>query len=123
MTSINVWTIITLMLAYLAEGFFLNGTIIVYFMGIPFIIAYIICKRDINIERLLSNVNKFQTGEEIMFQVSYLQKLIACYNTNKDYAAILDGYIEIHKLKCAKCKNSKIDKKDKNDADKCVMED
>ena len=59
MTSINLWTIITLMLAYLAEGFFLNGTIIVYFMGIPFIIAYILCKRDINIERLLSNVNKF----------------------------------------------------------------
>jgi len=47
------------------ENTLFSGTIMAWFVGIPFIILIILTNRDHRIDLLLINVNKFQSGSEI----------------------------------------------------------
>ena len=44
MTAINMWTVICLLGSYMAEESFIDGIVVVYLIGVPFIILFIISK-------------------------------------------------------------------------------
>lgn len=99
-SSLFIWTCSYVCMAKLMEGNLFNGTIVMWLVGLPFIVIYIVTQRDQKIEYFLSNSNKFTTGEELLFQILYLTKLIQKYKKNPELTTVLDGYIEIHKQNC-----------------------
>ncbi|EGR29851.1 PAS domain S-box family protein [Ichthyophthirius multifiliis] len=100
LASIQLWTAICLIASKLMEQKIFQGTLLMWIIGIPFLVIYICTSRDQNLNFLLSNINKFANGEELIIQICELQKLIRNYKIDAYYTAILDGYVEIHKQNC-----------------------
>lgn len=75
-SSLFIWSCANVCVAKLMEGNLFNGTVVMWLIGIPFIIIYILTQKDQKIEYFLQNSNKFTTGEELLFQILYLTKLI-----------------------------------------------
>ena len=65
-SAINVWTVILLCFAKFLEKTLFEGTIIAWIIGIPIIILIVINNRKYNIDVLLINVNKFESGEQLI---------------------------------------------------------
>lgn len=100
--AIHTWAGACLILAKVLEKTEFEGSILVFFLGLPFIPLIIITNRDRRIDSLLLNVNKFQSAHELASHIRYVLKLLAEESTNKESAILLDGYIEIHIRTCNK---------------------
>jgi hypothetical protein len=74
-----LWTAISLTAAKLMENKIFEGTILMWIIGIPFIIIFVSTSKNENLNFLLSNINKYANGEELILQICELQKLIKNY--------------------------------------------
>lgn len=100
--AINVWTMILLCFAVFLENKLFEGTIIAWLIGIPIIVLIVVNNKKQNIDILLVNVNKFESGDQLIAQARYLQQLIAWAPTSKTASILLDGYLEVHRQTCNK---------------------
>ena len=66
LTGLDNWTSVMLVLARVIEGNLINGTLIIWLVGFPFIILIISTQSDKNFEHLSQNVNRFVSGEDLM---------------------------------------------------------
>jgi hypothetical protein len=98
--AVNLWSAVMIIFARIMENTLFEGSIIAYFIGIPFIVLVVLTNRDHRVDLLLINVNKFQNGQEIQSQIRYILKLLEWQATSRNAAILLDGYIEIHKQTC-----------------------
>jgi hypothetical protein len=95
------------------EGTLFEGSILAWIVGAPILVFIIFFDRKLKIDLLLINVNKYESGEDIIAQASYLQSLIRA--DNKTSSILIDGYIEVHRQTCTKddcpAKNKQSNKK------------
>ncbi|EAS07526.3 PAS domain S-box protein (macronuclear) [Tetrahymena thermophila SB210] len=99
-TALQVWSAILLCFAKFLENNLFEGTIIAWIIGIPILGLIVINQRKQRIDLLLINVNKFETGEQLISQARYLLQLIRWSKTSKTASILLDGYLEVHKQTC-----------------------
>ncbi|KAL4453179.1 hypothetical protein ABPG74_015410 [Tetrahymena malaccensis] len=102
MTVWYLWTSACLASAILLENNFYTGTIVIWIIGSPILIIFVLLSRDEKVDGLFSNVNKFANGEEIIQQSRVLINLLQMYKLDQQIHITLDGYIEIHKQLCNK---------------------
>lgn len=75
--SLNLWTALMLFFSKIMNETIKEGSAIAWLLGIPFIIVISLISRDHRVDHLLINVNKFQSGEQIMYQIRYILKLMS----------------------------------------------
>jgi hypothetical protein len=71
-SGINLWTAVCLICAVLLENVLMEGTMVIWIGGFPIFLIIILVSRDSKIDNLLQNINKINTGEELIFQVRYI---------------------------------------------------
>jgi PAS domain S-box-containing protein len=97
-----MWTALMVAFAKFAEGFLFRGAFTAWCIGVPFIVVIVLTNRDNRTNYLLTNVMKFQTGDELNHQFLFILKLMDAQATKRHAAVLLDGYIELHKKNCDK---------------------
>ena len=101
-SAINMWSALMVAFAKFAEGVLFRGAFTAWCIGVPFIVVIVLTNRDNRTNYLLTNVMKFQTGDELNHQFLFILKLMDAQATKRHAAVLLDGYIELHKKNCDK---------------------
>ncbi len=99
-TGLYLWTITSLLLGKILEYSFFNGSLPMFFLGTPIIIAIILTNYDNKLTILLTNINKFQKGEKVIKQVSYFLELVDKRDYDRNSKVLLKGYIYMFEESC-----------------------
>jgi hypothetical protein len=65
MSSITLWSSITLSVAKFIEGTFIDGLSIVWAIGVPFIALIVVTQKNTSMEAIILSTNKFTNGNNI----------------------------------------------------------
>ena len=76
LSSVVMWGSLMLILAAAMEGSIVSGTIVAWMFGVPFVVGIIMTQRESYIERLVKNVNKLSSADEIIIQARYILTLM-----------------------------------------------
>lgn len=100
LAALLCWGSIMILFAEMFEGNWFEGSLKIYFTGIPFIIIILWIGKDNRERQLMLETNKWQNPEEFLAHLRYLNELIQ----NKTVKALnlLDGHLELHKHCCTK---------------------
>ena len=77
-----------------------NGCLELFFIGIPIIIAIILTRKDDKLSILLTNINKFQKGEQVQMQIRHFLELVDQKDSHRNSKIILKGYIYLYEDFC-----------------------
>jgi hypothetical protein len=99
-TGLYLWTITCLLLGKILEFSFFNGSLPMFFLGTPIIIAIILTNYDNKLSILLTNINKFQKGEKVIKQVNYFLELVDKRDFDRNSKVLLKGYIYMFEESC-----------------------
>ncbi len=78
----------------------MNGGIVEWLGGLPFIGIIIVYGKQSNIEKLFSSNLKFRSGKELEGHITYVLQLVLNHKVDKQAYMLLIGYIEKHKEIC-----------------------
>ena len=96
------WTVLMLTISQVATllSFNFEGSIVIWFCGLPFIGMNIGYESKSNIDNLFSSNLKFKSGEELEEHLMYVLKLIHDRKDDENANMLLVGYIEKHIETC-----------------------
>ncbi|CAD8110290.1 unnamed protein product [Paramecium sonneborni] len=100
--GVNFWTQLMLFYAYHLEGRFLQKTLVIWIVGIPFIIAILAMKELSYVDLVTACMKSNQNGIQTVQICTYILTLNNQSATNQKSQILLAGFIEFHKQSCSK---------------------
>ncbi|EGR34809.1 PAS domain S-box family protein, putative [Ichthyophthirius multifiliis] len=91
-----------LLLAKIMYNYSFDGTIIVWIIGLPFIVLIVILRQEQNFDYILINSNNYEVLAQPMNQLTYLTKLVNLYHSHKGIAILIDGFLDYHRCLTSK---------------------
>jgi hypothetical protein len=77
-----------------------NGCLELFFIGTPIIVAIILTQKNDKLGILLTNINKFQKGEQVQLQIRYFLEIVDQKDNNRNSKILLKGYIFLYEDFC-----------------------
>lgn len=100
LSSVFSWASIVLLIAKILEHSTFNGSLQLFFLGIPLLLTLIVFRKDERMDKLLLSVGNFLRGEEVMEQVRYFIQLVSKKDTDRNCDIVLKGYVFQHEDSC-----------------------
>ena len=99
-TGVVLWSFVVLFFIKVLENSAFDGGIYLFFVGIPIVWVIVITQKDDRFKLLLTNVNKFQSGESVFKQIRYFIELVEAKYKDRRSNILLKGYIALHEEYC-----------------------
>ncbi|EAR82220.2 PAS domain S-box protein (macronuclear) [Tetrahymena thermophila SB210] len=99
-TTYYLWTNTMLVISLIFYETSFNGGLIIWILGLPFIILIMLTKRQSKIKTLIDSQMKFKSGEQVQNHLRYVLTLIQNQKYDKNSYMLLIGYVEKHKETC-----------------------
>lgn len=99
-TTYYLWTNFCLLISKLLEQTDFNGGLIMWIIGLPFLVMIMLSTKKSRIDTLLRSQVKFRSGEQIQGHLRYVLLLMKNQDNDKNAYMLLIGYIEKHKEIC-----------------------
>lgn len=77
-----------------------NGSIVLFLIGVPITIFYVLTLNLNNIENLMTHLNKFQKGEEVILQIDTLLEFIREKENSYRSKSLLTSYLYNYEENC-----------------------
>ncbi|EGR30970.1 hypothetical protein IMG5_119850 [Ichthyophthirius multifiliis] len=77
-----------------------KGVAYIWFIGIPFLISIVFLRREYRYDLMMVDSNKFDSLNQAISQILYLTRCLNYYNSDRNIAAILDGFVDYHRTIC-----------------------
>ena len=105
----NLWTAFCIVFAKVMEITTFDETVFIWLIGLPLVLVVNIYNESKRMNYLYINPSQFESGEEIIFHIDCLQRLLNLHSSDKTSSALLDGYLATHRNVCyndqCPCKN------------------
>lgn len=99
-SAVTLWSTFMLVFALVFEGSIMQGSFMIYALGLPFMIAIVLTRPDTNVDLLLLSWNKVQNSDLVTRQLQYLITIWSKKDFDKKSSIVLEGYLEIHREVC-----------------------
>jgi hypothetical protein len=100
-TAIFLWSCTALLIAKILQSTSYDGSIPLFFLGLPIVIAIILSNYDEKLTILLTNINKFHKGETVLKQINYFIELVDNKDRCRNSFILLKGYIYLYEESCS----------------------
>lgn len=77
-----------------------RGVVYIWMIGLPFLIFIVFMRREYRYDLMMVDSNKFDSLNQAVSQILYLTRCLNYYNSDRNMAAILDGFVDYHRTIC-----------------------
>ncbi|KAL4426928.1 hypothetical protein ABPG74_012928 [Tetrahymena malaccensis] len=94
------WTTLILIFGQIMVFTNFRGVVYIWLIGLPFLIFIVFMRREYRYDLMMVDSNKFDSLNQAVSQILYLTRCLNYYNTDRNMAAILDGFVDYHRTIC-----------------------
>jgi hypothetical protein len=99
--GIFLWSSTALLIAKILQSTSYDGSIPLFFLGLPIVMSIILSNYDEKLTILLTNINKFHKGETVLKQINYFIELVDNKERCRNSFILLKGYIYLYEESCS----------------------
>ena len=77
-----------------------EGLPYIWLIGIPIVVLVILMRREYRYDLLMINSQKYDSLNQAIAQLTYLNKMLNFYYQDNNIASLLDGLVEYHQSYC-----------------------
>jgi hypothetical protein len=98
--AIIMWTDCMLIFGIIVESTYYEGIPYLWVFGSPLLVLIVMLRKEYRYDILMVDSNKFDSLNQSVQQLQYLTKFLNFYQSDRNIATLLDGFVEYHRTIC-----------------------
>ncbi|CAD8111372.1 unnamed protein product [Paramecium sonneborni] len=98
--AIIMWTICMIIFGIIVEDTYYEGAPYLWVFGSPLLLLIVMLRKEYRYDIMMIDSNKFDSLNQAIQQLQYLTKFLNYYQSDRNIATLLDGFVEYHRTIC-----------------------